>query len=303
MRLITFFLDWELNCQFAGPIWAREKGLYRHQGLEVKLLPPSAQTQHSLIDLVLDREDAVGSIEDNLIVRAALSRKPVRAIACMLNETPLVLMTALGGPIKTLLDLPGHRVAMHGDGVHLLKTLLKLNGLDLESVRLQADHASLDNLIEGRLDALQGYAITEARTLAEQGFEARLIPLRHPDLNPHSQVIFASLQTIAHRKKDLQAFLRATFEGWRQVLAQPGEAAELIAEHSSEHRDPIQNWVILDTIGRYVSAEEASRPLGTLDPERWRRNLKSYARCGIAAQVADINLVIEPHLFSHSSEQ
>ena len=299
----TFCLDWELNCQFAGPIWAREKGLYRRHGLEVNLSPPSAQTRHSLVDLVLDHEDAVGSIEDNLIVRAALSGKPVRAITSMLNETPLVLMTALGGPIKTLLDLPGHRVAMHGDGVHLLKALLKLSGIDPESVVFHADHASLDDLIEGRLDALQGYAITEAHTLAEHGFEARLIPLRHPDLNPQSQVIFASLQTIAQRKKDLRAFLQATFEGWRQVLAQPDEAAELIAKHSSEHRDPIQNRAILNTIGCYVSGRERSRPLGTLDPERWRRNLTSYACCGVTEQVADSDLVIEPHLFAHSSEQ
>ncbi len=303
MRPVTFFLDWELNCQFAGPIWAREKGLYRRLGMEVKLSPPSAQTRHSLVDLVLDREFAVGSIEDNLIVRAALVGKPVRAIASMMNETPLVLMTALGGPIKTLLDLPGHRVAMHGDGVHLLKALLKLNGIDPESVRLQADHASLEDLVEGRLDAMQGYAITEARTLAKRGFEARLIPLCHPDLNPHSQVIFASLRSIAQNKEDLRNLLQATFQGWRQVLAHPDGAAALVAAHSKEHADPAENRAILETIGRYVCGQEEGEPLGKLDPARWRRNLASYARCGITEQVADIDLVIEPQLFSNSSKQ
>lgn len=28
MKAFTFFLSWELNCQFAGPIWAHENGLY-----------------------------------------------------------------------------------------------------------------------------------------------------------------------------------------------------------------------------------------------------------------------------------
>jgi ABC-type nitrate/sulfonate/bicarbonate transport system substrate-binding protein len=238
MRAFTFFLDWELNCQFAGPIWAREKDLYRQAGLEVQLLPPSAQPRKDLIDLVLENDCAAGSIEENLIVRAAMAGKPVRVVAAMLKQTPLVLITARCGPIKTLADLPGRRVAMHGDGMYLLVPLLKLNGIDPKSVDLAVGDWSLEDLVEGRFDAVQGYAITEAQALAKSGFEAELIPLSHPNLDPHSQVIFASVQSIAHRKNFLRTFLRATFEGWRQVLAHPDEAAVCVAAHSTEHADP-----------------------------------------------------------------
>jgi ABC-type nitrate/sulfonate/bicarbonate transport system substrate-binding protein len=303
MRPVTFFLDWELNCQFAGPIWAREKGLYRQAGLEVRLLPPSAQPRKDLIDLVLENDCAAGSIEENLIVRAALASKPVRVVAAMLKQTPLALITARSGPIETLADLTGRRVAMHNDAAHLLVGLLKMNGIDPKSVDLSVADWSLEDLIEGRFDAVQGYAITEARTLAEKGFRAHLIPLCHPDLNPHSQVIFVSVQSIAHRQEDLRGFLQATFEGWRQALARTDEAAAIVAAHSKEHSDATENRAILESVGRYVRGHENGEPLGRLDPARWRRNLASYARCGITEQVADINLVIEPHLFSNSSEQ
>lgn len=303
MRAFTFFLDWELNCQFAGPIWAREKDLYRQAGLEVQLLPPSAQPRKDLLDLVLENDCAAGSIEENLIVRAAMAGKPVRVVAAMLKQTPLVLITARCGPIKTLADLPGRRVAMLGDGMYLLVPLLKLNGIDPKSVDLAVGDWSLEDLVEGRFDAVQGYAITEAQALAKSGFEAELIPLSHPNLDPHSQVIFASVQSIAHRKNFLRTFLRATFEGWRQVLAHPDEAAVCVAAHSTEHADPTENRAILESIGRYVCGQEECEPLGRLDPARWRRNLASYASCGITERVADIDLVIEPHLFSNNSEQ
>ena len=94
MRAFALFLDWELNCQFAGPIWACEKDLYRQAGLEVRLRPPSAQPRKDLIDLVLENDCAAGSIEENLIVRAAVAGKPVRVVAAMLQQTPLVLITA-----------------------------------------------------------------------------------------------------------------------------------------------------------------------------------------------------------------
>ena len=302
MRPVTFFLDWELNCQFAGPIWAREKGLYRQAGLEVRLLPPSVQPRKDIIDLVLETDCAAGSIEENLIVRAAMAGMSVRIVAAMLKQTPLVLITGRCGPIKTLADLPGRRVAMHGDGILLLEAVLKLNGIDPKSVDLAVGDWTLENLVEGRLDAVQGYAIIEAQALAKLGFEAELIPLSHPNLNPHSQVIFASVQSIAYRKNYLRAFLQATFEGWRQVLARPDEAAVCVAANSTEDADPGENRAILESIGRYVYGREESEPLGALDPARWRRNLTSYADCGIVEPVADIELVIEPHLFPHTTE-
>ena len=303
MKPVTFFLDWELNCQFAGPIWAREKGLYRQAGLEVRLLPPSTQPRSDLIDLVLENDFAAGSVEENLIVCAALAGKPVRVVATMLKRTPLALITARCGPIETLADLPGRRVAMHNDAVQLLDGLLKLSGIDPKSVDLAVGDWSLEDLVEGRFDAVQGYAITEAQALAKSGFDADLIPLSHPNLSPHSQVIFASVQGIAHRTNHLRALLHTTFEGWRQVLAHPDEAAACVAAHSTEHADPIENRAILESLGRYVQGQKESEPLGALDPARWRRNLTSYADCGIIEPVADIELVIEPHLFTHNTEQ
>ncbi len=298
MTAFTLFLDWELNCQFAGPVWAREKGLYRQLGLEVTLSPPSAQDGLDLVEQVLDQELAAGSIEENLVVRAALAGEPLRAVAAMFKESPLVLMTPRGGPIKNLADLPGRCVAMHRDGLRLLETLLTLNGIDPESVNRRVGNWSLEDLIKGRFDAVQGYAITEVRALAKHGFAAETIPLGHENLNPHSQVIFASLDGITHRKNHLRAFLQATFDGWRQVIARPEEAAALVAAQSSEHADLAENRAILGSIGRYLRGPVKSEPLGSLDPARWRRNLASYASCGITERPADLDLVIEADLFS-----
>ncbi len=41
----TFVLDWYLNCQFAGLIWARDRGLYADAGLDVTLVDPHSSSQ------------------------------------------------------------------------------------------------------------------------------------------------------------------------------------------------------------------------------------------------------------------
>lgn len=301
MTAFSFFLDWQLNCQFAGLIWAREQGLYREAGLDVRLIPPSETPGRSPIDLVLEGNESaisIGSVEENLLLRAAVAGEPLRAVAAMLQETPLVLMTARGGPIESIADLPGRRVAMHRDGRHLLDALLQLNGLDPASLDMTVEGWVLEDLTEGRYDAVQGYAITEARTLNGLGFDTRLIPLRHPDLHPHSQVVFATAQSIADQEAELRAALKASFEGWRQALSHPEEAATLIAEHSEEHGDRLENRAILETLGGYVFGSEIGRQTGALDRERWRRNLASAARCGLVEREVDLQLVIAPHLLA-----
>ena len=65
----TFVLDWYLNCQFAGLIWARERGLYAEVGLDVRLVDPHAYPKRSTLDVVLDHELAAGCMEDNLVYK------------------------------------------------------------------------------------------------------------------------------------------------------------------------------------------------------------------------------------------
>ena len=127
-----------------------------------------------------------------------------------------------------------------------------------------------------------------------------MIPLSDRDLSPHSQVIFASKHNIAHHDPHLRAFLRATFDGWRQVLADPDGAASLVAAHSSEHANHTENRVILETIWRYVCGHERGRPLGVLDPLRAIPQAMAY---GITGSVDDVELVIELHLYTDKAGQ
>ena len=80
MTAFRFYLDWELNCQVAGPLWAREKNLYRDAGLAIELISPSECPGEDLLERVL-ADEGVGSLEENLIIKAVRARRPVRAIA------------------------------------------------------------------------------------------------------------------------------------------------------------------------------------------------------------------------------
>ena len=293
MTAFSFFLDWEVNCQFAGLVWARERGLYARRGLEVRLVPPHENPGRPVLDLVLENDPAAGCMEDNLIVRASLAGRGVRAIGAMLQDTPMVLMTAADSGIASLRDLPGRRIAMHRDGIHLLETILALHGIAAGDLNPTLEGWSLDDLIAGRFDAVQGYAITEPALLARRGFAARLLPLRHADLDPYAQVMFAATRCIEARGPILSDFLAATFEGWRAAMDDRDTAAELVAAVSDEQPSVEENRAILDAMVPLVAGAVGMARVGALEPDRWRRNLAAYARFGMVDRLAAVEEVVD----------
>ncbi|MEM7123411.1 MAG: ABC transporter substrate-binding protein, partial [Pseudomonadota bacterium] len=88
MTPFRFYLDWHVDCQFAGLIWAREQGLYGEAGLEVDLVAPERHPERTVLDLIADDPCSAGCCEDNLVVQQGADGKPVRAIGAMLQETP-----------------------------------------------------------------------------------------------------------------------------------------------------------------------------------------------------------------------
>ncbi len=293
MTPLTFFLDWEVNCQFAGLVWARDRGLYARRGLEVRLVAPHENPGRTVLDLVLENELAAGCMEDNLIVRASLAGREVRAIGAMLQDTPMVLMTAADSGIAGLRDLPRRRIAMHRDGIHLLETILALHGIAAGDLNPTLEGWSLDDLVAGRFDAVQGYAITEPVLLARQGFAARLLPLRHADLDPYAQVMFATTRCIEERGPFLGDFLAATFEGWRAAMEGRDTASELVAAVSDEQPSVEENRAILDAMVPLVAGAVGLARVGDLEPDRWRRNLAAYARFGMVDRPAAVEEVID----------
>ena len=292
MQPFTFYLDWVITGQFAGLCWAQEKGLYAQAGLAVALRPWQ-EDGRSIVDKVLAGGLCAGSSEDNLIVSGIAAGRPIKALAGMLQQSPLVLMTKQSRGLRTLADLVGRRVAMHADGIRILEAVLALDGIDRTTIDLTEVTYDLDNLATDRFDAVQGYAMSEPLELAALGFAIELIPVRHYHLHPYAQIFFASEEVIAQAPATLRAFLAASFAGWRQAMAQREEAARVVVKLAQGMADLTTERQIVETLATYVSGEIAMDHFGQLDLGRWQRNLDTYAKLGLTSRRLTVAQVVD----------
>ncbi len=279
--VLDFYLDWSVNCQFAGLLWAREKGLFAAHGLDVRLVSPEENPDTITLDLVLAGACCVGCMEDNLIARAVVAGKGIKAIGATMQDSPMHLVTLPESGMSCLADVPGRRIAMHRDGIHLLETVLELHDIDPGSLEKTVSGWTLGQLLDGTFDAVQGYATTEPHHLRRLGQTTHLIPIRHDHLRPWAQMMFTTDAMIDAHGPALHRFLVACREGWRQAMSNLDECARLVAAHSAEHEDVSENQRILEMMLPLVAGDQGLDHAVSTDPGRWKRNLATYARCGM----------------------
>ncbi|MDE0305744.1 MAG: ABC transporter substrate-binding protein [Albidovulum sp.] len=277
----TFYLDWLPNVQFAGICWALDRGLYRSAGLNVTLVP-WVEDGYGIVEKVVAGGLCAGSAEDNLVVSArARGRARVSALAAMFRQTPLVVMSRSESGIRSIADLRGKRVAMHCDGIRILEGMLELHGIGRKELSLFEVTHDLDNLLERRFDAVQGYAVAEPLELAAKGVSVSTFSLRHPKLHPYAQVVFAPDEALAAHRQTYEQFLRASFAGWCACLENFDRAAASIRRVGAPMEDPEREITALRLVHQLVAGGDGAERIGFIDHERWAENLRAYCGLGI----------------------
>jgi NitT/TauT family transport system substrate-binding protein len=286
----TFYLDWVICAQFAGQYWAQATGLYAQAGLDVALMPWH-EDGRSIIDKVRDGGVCAGCCEDNLVVSAVSKRQPVKIIGAMLQETPLVLMSRPEKAIRSFQDLRGKRIGMHADGNRALEIVLALEGIAPHEIAIHEVGFDLEHLGQDRVDAQQGYAMTEPIQLAGLGLDVDMLAVKHPHFQPYAQAYVATTAMIETHADVLRAFLRASHDGWRAVLADPDQAANIIAEALGDRARANEQRKMLDRLLPLVAGALPHSQIGAIALGQWQRNLATYAAHGLvdpALTLADL---------------
>ena len=297
----AFYLDWLPNAQFAGICWALDRGLYREAGLDVTLVP-WVEDGRSVVDKVMAGGLCAGSAEDNLVIAARADQSiRVSALAVMFAQTPLVVMSRPETGIRSVADLRGKRVAMHCDGIRILEGMLELHGIhrsDLELVEVTHD---LNNLLNRRFDAVQGYAVAEPLELAARGLTVSTLTLRHSKLHPYAQVVFAPDSLLAAHRRSYERFLQASFAGWRACLEDLDQAGTSIRRVGEPMESPELEISALRLVRELVTTGNGKNGMGCIDPSRWAANLRAYRRLGIVPPDTPISCALDASFWPRGS--
>ena len=226
LERVTLQLKWLHQFQFAGYYAAQAKGFYRAEGLDVSIKPGDGGIS-PLTEVLSGRAQFAVGDSDLLVER--IQGKPIVAMAAIFQHSPYVILSRKDRGIRSPRDLVGKKVMLAGgQGEVQLRAMLQREGIELRRVNIVPQSWSLDDLIQGRVDAMSAYATVEPRQLAQRGVAPSIMRSADFGIDFYGDILFTSQLEVESQSQRTEAFLRASLKGWNYALSHPAEISDVI---------------------------------------------------------------------------
>jgi NitT/TauT family transport system substrate-binding protein len=289
LRPWTLILDFVPTGEYVPHYTALEKGWYRDEGLDVKIVRGQGSADTVKRIAAGQGETGIADISTVIAGRANTDVK-VKAIALWYRRPPHGIFVRADSPIKTPRELEGKKLAISPGNSHqiLWPVFEKLSGLKPGSVTwVTMDAASMPPaLIKGVTDAVPFFVVHEARirkVAKQQNADIRVLTA-WADLgfDLSSTSLIAREDTIAKDPDGLRAFLRATLKGADYAFRQKhfDEGVGYVVKHHPEV-DPDGALGAAQVAARFVYAEEVTAgkmAVGQFEPARLEKTRDLYTQ-------------------------
>jgi PAS domain S-box-containing protein len=280
-RQITLHLKWSHQFQFAGYYAAKEKGFYRAEGLEVTLLEAGPSR---LPIPAVEKGEAQFGVSDIEVFQAYLEGRPLVALGVIFQHSPNVILSLRGKGILRPADLTGRKVMFQGgQGLAEAQAMLHSEGLRLDSIQQVPHSWNLDDLLTGRVDAIQAYSTNEPYLLKLRGADVvQLQPIAY-GVDFYGDLIFTTRSFAAANPEVTAAFLRASFQGWEYAMEHPEEMIDrILAMPGLTAQGMTREKLRFEAEQMKVLVMPGLVDAGHMNPGRFRRIAETLVKLGIA---------------------
>lgn len=268
---IVVQLKWVNQFQFAGYYAALEKGFYKAAGLDVVLRPNGYNGSFvSPVDAVVSG-DAQYGISNSGLVLDYLEGKPVIALASTLQHSAVSWIVLEKSGIRSIHDMVHKRlmtVFPLSESLELLEPF-RAEGIDPKKLNLTQTVFDLQPLIDGKIDAYDGYVTNEPFLLEQKGIPCRVIDPRTYGIDFYGDVLFTSKKELDNNPERVAAFRKASMDGWRYAMAHPDEIIDLIIKKYAplKTREHLQ----FEARAMWNLMQPDIIEIGHMNPGRWLR--------------------------------
>ncbi len=235
---VRFTLDWKYQGIHAFVFWAKAKGYFAQEGLDVTV-DQGTGSAATVTRIASGAYDA-GFGDMNAIVDLA-GREPGTQpvmVYMIYNSSPFALIAKTSGPIKTLNDLQGRTLGYPaGASAGLLfAPLAKANGIDADTVKIvnMAPPLQEQMMLKGEVDASAVFTVTSYANLIGQKVDPnkdiRWFYYADFGVNPYANGIMVSRKLIKDNPAAVTGLVRALNRAFIEVAADPDAAIALMLE-------------------------------------------------------------------------
>jgi NitT/TauT family transport system substrate-binding protein len=279
---VSFRLDWKLTGYQLPFYWAKAKGYYAKENLDVDIKQGAGSGK--TVNLIGGGHDDIGLADYMLMAVAAAKGMPVKGIMGVVQEGAWAVISNANKPIKTPQDLIGKSIAMTADHKPLFDLLLSVNKIPESKVSIKIVSAATRNTIfaNGNVDGFVSIIIGSpidlvVRAKHGQGKPVYFMPFAKYDVSPLGQGVIATDQFIAKKPDILKRFVRASMHGFEDALkkenyAQLVQTGMKLSGTAPKEKESIElQWQ--ETISRFHTQNTEGKPFGWMSAKDWAKSV------------------------------
>ena len=223
---VTLQLKWFHSFQFAGYYMAQEKGFYKQNGLNVKILEATPNENH--VKRVVSGEAQYGVNNSTILLQRA-EGLPVKVLAAIFQHDPLVFITKKSSGIVSPLEMKGKKISFNrGLDDAPLQHMLSSMGIDSKDYNFVPLDYSGETFINSEVDVISGYQSDQPFFYQKKGIEINVISPLNYGIDYYGDMLYTTEEELENHPQRAKNFLEASLKGWEYALENVEETIELI---------------------------------------------------------------------------
>jgi NitT/TauT family transport system substrate-binding protein len=280
---VTFSLDFRALGRHAAWYVALEKGHYKKAGLDVTIIPSQGTAQ------------AIQSVESNaaqfafsdvagLVAARANSAATAKMVAVIYQKAPYAVFTLRSGANVTRPDQLENLEIASGAGSFTQKVIeafMRSQGLKAETIKFtNIDPAArVGMLVAKKIPAIETFAMSLPGVIKAAGAtEAQMFLLANHGLALYSNGILVRDDYLKANGPKVKAFVKASLDGWRDTIANPKEAADIVQKHIKGLDAEVVFQEIAIVASLVATPETRAKGLGTIDAKQMADSVDLIAK-------------------------
>lgn len=287
---VTLRLDWVLGGYHAVWHYAKEKGVFAKNGININLREGRGSMTTS--QTVGNQSDEFGTADGGAMMVLRSKGLKVKMVAGYLRTGPSALIFPKSKGWKSWKDVKGAKIADSAGGstIFLFKAVEKAMGMSGNKIVLVAPPAKVSSVLSGKADGTNSFGFLQKPIMESKGTPASYLSFASAGVNVPGLAVIAHESLIKDKPDLVGRMVASTQEALKIVQENPEAAIDALRKVKPTLNREVHLAILKSSFDLYHSAASKGKPLGWVPPadiENAQNILVEYEQIKVKAPTSD----------------